>query len=122
MNDAPMLAAAATLRGATAGRPFEISYDTLRAATNLSDVDHASPSLIITWVSGGRVQKWNGSRWVNVSLAFWSQAAQRTIAPTDRIRWIPPAGATGTRPAFQVQATDGITRSATISQISIELS
>ena len=121
VNDAPTINAAARLVGGRVGTPYEITYDTLRAALNVADVDTASPSILITAVDAGTVQKWNGTAWVAVSTAAAAPLAQRLLSAGEKIRWVPPAGVSGDRAAFKAKARDGVLNSAVTAQVTINL-
>ena len=121
VNDAPTLNPVATLGNARMGTAYEITYDVLRAALNVTDVDTASPSLLITAIDAGTVQKWNGTAWVAVSTAARPPLAQRLLSAGEKIRWVPPAGVSGDRPAFKVKAWDGSLYSAGTAQVTINL-
>jgi hypothetical protein len=121
VNDAPTINPAAKLGGGRVGTAFEITYAALRAALNVADVETASPSILITAVDAGTVQKWNGTSWVNVSTAATSALAQRTLSVGEKIRWVPPAGVSGDRAGFKVKARDGALNSAVTAQVTINL-
>jgi len=121
VNDAPTIAAAATLAGGRAGTPYEITYGALRAALNPTDPETASPSILIHALSAGTVQRWNGTAWVNVNPAATAPLAQRLLSAGQKIRWVPPAGVSGVRAAFRVKAHDGVLASAAIAQLNIDL-
>jgi hypothetical protein len=42
------------------------------------------------------------------------------VAVGDKIRWVPPAGASGSRPAFKARAWDGSQYSAATAQVTIK--
>jgi hypothetical protein len=121
VNDAPTINPAATLGGGRVGTAYEITYDVLRAAINATDVDTASPSILIMAVDSGTVQKWNGTSWVTVSTAATAPLAQRRLSAGEKIRWVPPAGVSGDRPAFKAKARDGVLNSTVTAQVMIHL-
>ena len=69
----------------------------------------------------GKLQKWNGTSWVNVSTAATSPLAQRNLSVGEKIRWVPPAGVSGDRAAFKVKARDGALNSAVTAQVIVNL-
>jgi hypothetical protein len=128
VNDAPTLAASGLLTGATAGRPFTISHAMLEAATGARDDGPAPLTFRIQSIEAGRIEKWNGRRWVRVIVGRPLSPLERaygsavpTIGPEDRIRWVPPQGSSGTVAAFTVRVFDGEFVSATASRVSIAL-
>jgi VCBS repeat-containing protein len=121
VNDAPTLNPAATLGGGRVGTAYEITYDVLRAALNVADVDTASPSIVITAIDAGTVQKWNGTAWVTVSTSPRVPLAQRLLSAGEKIRWVPPAGVSGNRAAFKANARDGVLNSTITAQVTINL-
>ncbi len=64
----------------------------------------------------GRLEVWSGGRWNAVPTI----ANIPLLAPGGRIRWTPPVGAVGLRPAFSVKAWDGWQMSG-VSQVSVNL-
>jgi len=121
VNDAPTLNPAAILAGGKAGTRYVMTYAALRAALNVADVDTASPSIVIQSVDSGTVQKWNGTAWVTVSTGATAPLAQRSVSVGDTLRWLPPTGVSGSRPAFKVKAWDGSLSSAVTAQVTINL-
>jgi hypothetical protein len=121
VNDAPTINPMATLGGGRVGTAYEITYAALQTALNVADAEKASPSILITAVDAGKVQKWNGTSWVNVSTAATSPLAQRTLSVGEKIRWVPPAGVSGNRAAFKVKARDGALNSAVTAQVIVNL-
>jgi hypothetical protein len=121
VNDAPTLNPAATLGGGRVGTAYEITYDVLRAALNVADVDTASPSIVITAIDAGTVQKWSGTAWVAVSTSPRVPLAQRLLSAGEKIRWVPPAGVSGNRAAFKANARDGVLNSTVTAQVTINL-
>jgi len=121
VNDAPTLNPAATLGGGRVGVAYEITYDVLRAALNVADVDTASPSILITAIDSGTVQKWNGTSWVTVSTAATAPLAQRLLSAGEKIRWVPPVSISGNRAAFKANAWDGVLNSTVTAQVTINL-
>jgi hypothetical protein len=119
VNDAPTAAAVATLTGGRAAIPFEITYDALRSAANVGDIETARPGILVQAVSSGSLQRWTGTAWV--ALPATGSVSQRLITAGQRIRWLPPGGASGTRAAFTLKAFDGATISATTTQVFVSL-
>jgi hypothetical protein len=118
VNDAPTLSPTTLLAGAVAGRPFEITHGMLRSASGARDVEAAPLRFRIVSLQAGRVERWEGGRWMPTTVAASSPLI---VLPGGRIRWIPPAGATGTIPAFSIRASDGELASAVASQVSLTL-
>jgi hypothetical protein len=94
-----------------------MTYATLRAALNVAN----GVSIVIQSVQSGSLQKWSGSKWVTVSTAANAPLTQRSVSVGDKIRWLPPAGASGSRPAFKARAWDGSQYSAATAQVKINL-
>jgi hypothetical protein len=113
----PTINSAATLSGGKTGTPYVMTYATLRAALNVTN----GVSIVVQSVQSGTIQKWSGTKWVTVSTAANAPLAQRTVAVGDKIRWVPPAGASGSRPAFKARAWDGSQYSAATAQVTIKL-
>jgi hypothetical protein len=72
-------------------------------------------------ISNGVLQKWDGVRWRGVATVAGAAAAQRLLSPGQKLRWIPPAGAVGVRPAFTVRAWDGAAFSAVTASVSVKI-
>jgi hypothetical protein len=117
VNDVPTISAVATLTGAIANSPLEITYGALRAASNAADPDGGNPSFIITKIDSGTLQRWTGTAWVAVSPASSSPTAASLLASGQKLRWIPPTGASGDRLAFKFKAWDGLLSSSTVGQV-----
>jgi hypothetical protein len=69
----------------------------------------------------GRPAKANFPAWVTVSTLANAPLAQRSVSVGDKIRWVPPAGVSGNRPAFGAKAWDGAQCSAVTAQVTIKL-
>jgi hypothetical protein len=121
VNDAPTLNPSVILSGGRVGTPFEITYGTLVKALYVTDVDTASPAILITSIDTGTLQKWNGTSWVNVSTAANSPLAQRWLSPGEKMRWVPPVGVSGEVAAFKAKARDGVLNSTVTAQVTIKL-
>jgi hypothetical protein len=121
VNDAPTLAAVVALTGAVRNTPFEITHDMLSGRSTAADVDSAVISFRVEAIRSGVLQKWDGLRWRAVSTVAWAPATQRLLAPGQKLRWIPPAGAVGVRPAFTVRAWDGAAFSAVTAAVSVKI-
>ncbi|MFM8539348.1 MAG: cadherin domain-containing protein, partial [Planctomycetaceae bacterium] len=119
LNDAPTQRASGLMLGATAGRPVRIDPDQLATATVARDVDSRRVSFLLTGTTRGQVERLVGGRWVPMRTT--GPVATRLIDGRDPVRWVAPAGALGTTPAFTVQAWDGRLASTTISQISVSI-
>jgi len=98
----------------------------LLEASTARDVDGDPLRFRIESLTAGRIEKWNGRRWVAVQVGPAQPTSSGTQAPRlgpgERIRWVPPAGATGTIPAFTISVFDGQLWSLGSSQVSIEFS
>ena len=113
----PTISSAATLSGGKIGTPYVMTYATLRAALNVTN----GVTIVVQSVQSGRVQKWSGTKWVTVSTAANAPLTQRSVSVGDKIRWLPPAGVFGSRPAFKARAWDGSQYSAATAQVTIKL-
>lgn len=109
-------------------RPVVMTHAMLLAATRARDVDGDGVWLRIEAVQAGRLERWTGSRCAPLSLrveimsaAFGGLDWARVLGPGDRIRWIPPAGASGTVAAFAVRVNDRSLKSEVVSQVSIRI-
>ena len=123
VNDAPTLATnTATIPGAGANTPVEITYATLQSLLNPRDVDSPTISLRIESITAGtKLEKWTGGRWVAVNVAASAPLAQRLVGQGDKLRWTPAANQTGSRPAFQVRAWDGSLASSVPAGINVSI-
>jgi Ca2+-binding RTX toxin-like protein len=121
VNDAPTLAAVVALTGAVRNTPFEITHDTLSGRSTAADIDSAVISFRVEAIRSGVLQKWDGLRWRGVSTVAGAPAALRLLSPGQKLRWIPPAGAVGVRPAFTVRAWDGAAFSAVTASVSVKI-
>lgn len=121
VNDAPTLAAVVALTGAVRNTPFEITHDMLSGRSTAADIDSAVISFRVEAIRSGVLQKWDGLRWRGVSTVAGAPATQRLLAPGQKLRWIPPAGAVGVRPAFTVRAWDGAALSAVTAAVSVKI-
>lgn len=119
LNDAPTQRSSGLVLGATAGRPLRIGVDQLVAATASRDVDSPRVSFLVAGTTSGRLERLTGGRWAAVPAT--GPVAARLIDGRVPVRWVAPAGAVGTTPAFTVQAWDGRSASTTISQISVSI-
>ncbi|NBU42121.1 MAG: cadherin repeat domain-containing protein, partial [Planctomycetia bacterium] len=119
VDDAPTQRETGLVLGAEAGRPFRIGVPQLAAATGARDVDSPRLSFIVTGTTSGRVERNVGGRWVPI--AADAPARTRIIDGRRPFRWIAPADAVGTTPAFTVRAWDGRSASETTSQISVSI-
>ena len=77
----------------------------------------------------GRVEKWDGSEWIDVSRPpasgspqqLMADLASRVIQPHDRLRWVPPSGSPAVdQLAFSIIGWNGFTVGSSISDISFE--
>ena len=85
-------------------------------------------SFVVSAVASGRVEKWNGTNWVDVSsppassspAVLLRQLQQRLVTPTDQLRWVPPTESGGAEAAFAVVGWNGREASTTASTVVIE--
>ena len=108
VNDPPTIAAVVAFGGGVRNKPFEITHDMLRTSSRAVDVDSPAISFRVEAIRGGTLQRWDGVVWRNVSVAAAAAPAQRWLLAGQKVRWIPPVGAVGVRPAFTVRAWDGL--------------
>jgi hypothetical protein len=122
VNDAPTINPVAVLGGGTVGTPYEMTYETLRAALNVADVETASPFFVIQAINSGSLQKWSGTAWVTVSTSTTAALALRSVLSAgQKIRWLPPAGVSGDQLAFKVKAWDGSLFTTVTAQVTVQL-
>ena len=121
VNDAPTVYAAAALTGGRPGIPYEITYESLKTAANVADVETANPGILIQAINAGSLQKWNGTAWVAISAASNAPLSQKLLSVGQKLRWLPPANAIGNQPAFKIKASDGAMTSGMTSQVFVNL-
>ena len=114
-NPASAINPAASLAG-TAGQPLVITYSQLVAATGATQTASRSVEFMLAGLSSGRLEVWSGGRWT----AMPTVANLPLLPPGGRIRWTPPAGGPGVRPAFSVKVWDGW-RMSGVSQVAVNL-
>ncbi len=113
VNDPPTLTSINTLTGAAEDTAFSISYATLSAAGNASDVDGNSISYRIEAVSSGTLTK-NG---VAIS------AGSTLLASGETLVWMGSTNANGSGVnAFTVRAYDGSVGSVSAVQVKVDVS
>ena len=113
-----------TLGGPLGPSPIVFSRSDLAAAAL---ADSPELSFIVTAVASGRVEKWEGSRWVDVSTpptsanprTLLQHLARRQIGHGDQLRWVPPEDAGSTATAFNILGFDGRDRSPGESAIAV---
>ena len=115
-SPAPALNAAATLAG-TVGQPLVITYAQLVAATGATQTTSRSVQFILGGLNSGWLEVWTGSGW---SVVPSQVKYMPLVAPFGKIRWTPPAGASGAKAAFSVKTWDGWNLSG-VSQVSVNL-
>ncbi|HCI88774.1 MAG TPA: hypothetical protein DHV53_09005 [Gammaproteobacteria bacterium] len=89
--------------------------------------DRPELSFVVTAVASGRVEKWDGSRWLDVSTAPASSnprellglLRQRQVTEGDQIRWVPPEDGAASVTAFSIRGFDGIAGSPGDSMIAV---
>jgi hypothetical protein len=126
VNDRPTIAATTSLMNGVRGRPLVITHAMLMAASGARDAENAPLKFTIQSLQAGRLEKWDGHRWLPVSMGGApvpigqaGQIARPIINPGERIRWIPPAGVVGTVAAFTIRVSDGELASANVSRVSV---
>ena len=92
--------------------------------------DPASVSFVVTAVSSGRVEKWDGQTWVDVSTPPAGGSPQellrifalRMIRAGDQIRWVPPvqSGGGNTVNAFRILGWEGSLSAANDTDVTLE--
>ena len=112
----PQLRRSTTVRlgGGTMGPlPIAFNYTDLLGAT----ITTPQPGMrfLVTSVVAGTVEKWDGSRWVNLLAPITSGSprellrhlAFRLISPNDLVRWTPPPNPGQSLTAFRILGWDG---------------
>lgn len=115
LSPAPTVSRWARLAG-RAGQPLVITYAQLVAATRATHTASRSVQFMLAGPPSGRLDVWSGGRWNAIPVI----ANVPLLAPGGRIRWTPPVGAMGVRPAFSVKAWDGW-RMSGVSQVRVNL-
>jgi len=85
-------------------------------------------SFVVSAVASGRVEKWAGADWVDISTppatsspsVLLQHLQQRLVTPSDQLRWVPPGYASGEQAAFALVGWSGEQASATASTVTIE--
>ena len=85
-------------------------------------------SFVVSAVASGRVEKWTGTDWVDISTppatsspsVLLKQLQQRVVTPSDQLRWVPPANAAAEQPAFTLVGWNGQQASAAASSVVVE--
>jgi len=121
INDRPTALATATMTGGHGDMPFEITYESLRTTANIADIETANPGILIQSIDSGSLQRWTGTAWVALTVTSTTPLSQRLFSAGQKIRWLPPGGALGNRPAFKIQAWDGALASVATTQVFISL-
>jgi hypothetical protein len=111
VNDAPTLTNVNTLTGASEDTPFTITYASLAAASNMTDVDGTTDTFRIQAVSGGTLTK--GGTAIT--------AGTTTLGVGESLVWTPASNVNGLLPAFTVEAYDGTLASSTPIQVNINV-
>ena len=82
-------------------------------------------SFVVSAVASGRVEKWTSSDWVDIStppstsspMELLQLLQLRMVAPTDQLRWVPPADTISEQTAFTLIGWNGQQASASASTI-----
>ncbi len=112
--DAPTLTAIDIISGHAEGTPIEISYPSIVAAADETDVDGDVISFRVETISSGTLQKWNGSAWAAVT------PGTTLITGSDKVLWTPADGTSGLQNAFTLRAWDGQLASANAVQLTVD--
>ena len=122
----PQLRRATTLKlgGAIGPSPIVFSRSDLAAAAL---ANHSGLSFVVTAVASGRVEKWDGGRWVDVSTPpssanpreLMQHLRRRQVSEGDQLRWVPPRNPGSSVTAFQIRGFDGQSTSPGDSAISV---
>jgi hypothetical protein len=126
VQDAPTINAETVFAGAVPGKPFAITHAMLISASGARDAENSPLTFRVLSLQTGRIEKWNGRFWVPLIAGDQPQPAELlgavlpspVIRPGERIRWVPPAAASGLTPAFTIRVNDGQLASLT-SRVSI---
>lgn len=125
----PPLRPAATIRidqAVVGPQPVVFSWAELSAAVV---TEPASDRFVVVQSLTGRVEKWDGSEWIDVSRPpasgspqqLMADLASRVIQPHDRLHWVPPSGSPAVdQPAFSIIGWNGFTVGRSVSDISFE--
>jgi hypothetical protein len=117
VNDAPTIAPTTTFTGQAARRRLVITHEMLVAASGARDTEGSPLTFRALSVQAGKLEKWDGRVWapmlVDADAARIGFAPPPMIRPGERIRWTPPAAATGLTPAFTIRVNDGVLPSGT---------
>ena len=125
----PQLRRSTTLRidtSQTGPQPIILSHAALAAAVIN---EPGTTTLVVTSVASGRVEKWDGRRWADISTPPSSSSPQallrllalRLVRPDDQIRWVPEAQLDQSTNAFALLGWDGGTASENESDVVFEL-
>jgi hypothetical protein len=112
----PQLRRSTTVRlgGSTMGPlPIAFSYTDLLGAS--VSTPQQGTRFLVSSVVAGTVEKWDGSRWVNILTPITTsnpaellrQMAFRLISPQDLVRWAPPPSPGRSLTAFRILGWDG---------------
>ena len=113
----PPLRRSATIRvdqAVIGPQPIQFSWADLSTAALTVPT---SERFIVAETMAGRVEKWNGRHWIDVTRPpatsspqqLLSLLAVRIIQPGDHLRWIPPVETAGEQAAFKMISWDGVT-------------
>ena len=114
VNDAPVISKAMTISGLVNNTPLEISYDSIAAAADESDVEGDVISFRIAAVTNGTLEKWNGSAWAAVV------PGTTLISAGEKVRWSATTFSSMAQNAFTIKAWDGQLDSSSVAQIKVD--
>ena len=85
-------------------------------------------SFVVSAVATGRVEKWNGTDWIDISTppassapaVLLRQLQQRLVTAADQLRWVPPVEAGSEQAVFTLVGWSGQEASATASTVVVE--
>ncbi len=117
-SPAPAVTAAGQLGPVKVGRPLEISYAQLAAATGATPTTDRSLQFMLSALQSGRLEVQQNGEWHPVLTPSLFVPSPPLLAPGGLIRWTPATATPGTIDAFQVKVFDG-SRYSAASQVQI---
>ncbi len=118
-SPAPAVEASGQLGPVKVGRPLEISYAQLAAATGATPASDRSLQFMLSALQSGRLEVLQNGEWHPVLTPSLFLPNPPLLAPGGMIRWTPATATPGTVTAFQVKVFDGSRYSAVASQLTI---
>jgi len=117
-SPAPAVTAVGQLGPVKVGRPLEISYAQLAAATGATPTTDRSLQFMLSALQSGRLEVQQNGEWHPALTPSLFVPSPPLLAPGGLIRWTPATATPGTIDAFQVKVFDGLRYSAA-SQVQI---